>query len=213
MVIRLFTYFRSGSSHRVRIALALKRVPYESVSVNLLRGGGEHLTPAFRAVNPQARLPVLEIEEGTVHLIQSPAILEYLDETVPEPPLLPRDPVRRARVRSVAALVGCDIHPLNNAAVLRALRGLGADEAAVAIWIATWITEGFAAIETMIDAEGWCFGDQPGLADIYLVPQLFSAARFAVPLDDFPRIRRVGEMASTHPAFIAAAPQNQPDVS
>ena len=207
---RLHTYFRSGSAHRVRIALALKGVAYESVPVHLVRGGGEHLTPAFRALNPQARVPVLELASGDA-LIQSPAILEYLEETFPEPPMLPADPVARAKVRGVAAIIGCDVHPLNNVAALNTLRRSGLDAATVSAWIAQWITQGFAAVEHLIGEHGWCFGPAPGLADVYLVPQVFSARRFKVALDPFPRIRRVAELAEQHSAFIAAAPQNQPD--
>jgi maleylacetoacetate isomerase/maleylpyruvate isomerase len=206
----LYTYFRSGSSHRVRIALALKGIAYDSVPVHLLRDGGEHLKPAYRAVNPQARLPALVLPGGEV-LIQSPAILEYLEETVPHPPLLPADPVARARVRGVAAIIGCDIHPLNNVATLSTLRRLGQDEAAVSAWISRWITEGFEAVEQLIGQDGWCFGADPGLADVYLVPQLFSAHRFKVPLDHFPRIRRIAGLSDAHPAFAAAAPESQPD--
>ena len=209
-VPRLYTYFRSGAAHRVRIALALKGIAHDSVPVHLVRDGGEHRKPAYRALNPQARVPALQLPSGDV-LIQSPAILEYLEETVPHPPLLPRDPVARAKVRGVAAIIGCDVHPLNNVAVLNTLRGLGQDEAAVLAWIARWITDGFAAVEQLIGDDGWCFGPAPGLADVYLVPQLFSARRFRVQLDGFPRIARVAALAAAHPAFIAAAPENQPD--
>ena len=207
---RLHTYFRSGSAHRVRIALALKGVAYESVPVHLVRGGGEHLTPAFRALNPQARVPVLELASGDA-LIQSPAILDYLEECFPEPPMLPADPVARAKVRGVAAIIGCDVHPLNNVAALNTLRRSGLDAAAVSAWIAQWITQGFTAVEHLIGEHGWCFGPAPGLADVYLVPQVYSARRFKVALDPFPRISRVADLAETHSAFIAAAPQNQPD--
>ena len=207
---RLYTYFRSGAAHRVRIALALKEIAYESVPVHLVRGGGEHLAPAFRALNPQARVPVLELASGDA-LIQSSAIIEYLEETVPEPPLLPSDPVARAKVRSVAAIIGCDVHPLNNVGPLNALRRSGLDDAAVSHWIAQWITLGFTAVEPLIGEDGWCFGPAPGLADLYLMPQVFSALRFKVALDPFPRIRRVAGLAEQHSAFIAAAPQNQPD--
>lgn len=164
-------------------------------------------------MNPQRRLPVLELPDGSVRLIQSPAILEYLEETRPEPPLLPDDPVTRAHVRGVAALIGCDIHPLNNAAVLAAIRRIGADELAVSAWIASWITAGFSAVEALIDSRGWCFGEWPGMADIYLVPQIFSARRFAVDLEPFPKIRRIETLAAAHSAFIQAAPQNQPDAA
>lgn len=207
---RLYTYFRSGAAHRVRIALALKGVAYESLPVHLVRGGGEQLTPAFRALNPQARVPVLELPGGDV-LIQSSAILEYLEETVPEPPMLPADSVARAKVRGVAAIIGCDMHPLNNVAVLNTLRRSGLNDAAVLAWIAQWITQGFTAVEQLIGDQGWCFGLAPGLADVYLLPQVFSARRFKVALDPFPRISRVADLAEQHSAFITAAPQNQLD--
>ena len=209
---RLYTYFRSGAAHRVRIALALKGVAYESVPVHLVRDGGEHLKPAFRALNPQARVPVLELAGGE-RLIQSPAILEYLEETVPTPRLLPQDPVARAKVRGVAAIIGCDVHPLNNVAVLNTLRQLGQDEAAVRNWIARWITDGLTAVEQLIGDDGWCFGASPGLADVYLVPQLLSARRFSVPLDSYPRIARVAALADAHPCFIAATPEHHPDAA
>lgn len=208
--LRLFTYYRSGAAHRVRIALALKGASYETVPVHLVRNGGEQLQPAFRAVNPQARIPVLELPDGA-RLIQSSAIIEYLDETIPEPPLLPPDPVQRAHVRGVAAIIGADITPLNNVAVLATLRDSGYDEAAVRRWIGKWIVTGLAAVEHLIGDTGWCFGPQPSLADVYLAPQLFSANRFAIPLDHLPRIGRVAALVAAHPAFIAAAPENQPD--
>lgn len=208
--LRLYTYFRSGAAHRVRIALAMKGVAYESDPVHLVRGGGEHLLPGFRELNPQARVPVLQLADGTA-LVQSSAILEYLEDTVPNPALLPPDPVLRARVRGVAGIIGSDIHPLNNVAVLNTLRGAGLDDVAVSAWTAQWITRGLAAVEALIGDDGWCFGDAPSLADVYLAPQLFSAHRFKVPLDDFPRIGRASALAGSHPAFVAAAPENQFD--
>ena len=209
-VLRLYTYFRSGAAHRVRIALALKGAAYEGIPVHLVRNGGEQWQPAFKAVNPQGRVPVLELESGE-RLIQSSSIIEYLEETIPAPPLLPSDPVQRARVRGVAAIIGADIHPLNNVAVLSTLRTLGQDEAAVSGWIAQWITLGLEAVEQLIGDQGWCFGPAPGLADVYLVPQLYSANRFKVPLGNLPRISRVAALAAKHPVFVAAAPERQPD--
>lgn len=208
--LRLYTYFRSGAAHRVRIALALKGVAYESVPVHLVRGGGEHLLPGFRALNPQARVPVLQLADGTA-LVQSSAILDYLEDTVPNPALLPSDPVLRAKVRGVAGIIGSDIHPLNNVAVLSTLRGAGLDEAAISTWIAQWITRGLTAVEALIGADGWCFGTAPTFADVYLAPQLFSARRFKVALDIFPKIARVSALAEKHADFIRAAPENQPD--
>lgn len=208
--LRLYTYFRSGAAHRVRIALALKGISYDSLPVHLVRDGGEQLKPAFRTINPQARLPVLELPDGA-RLIQSSAIIEYLEETIPNPPLLPADPVDRARVRGVAAIIGADVHPLNNVAVIATLRKSGLDEAAVTGWIAKWITAGLEAFEQLIGEAHWCLGPEPGLADVYLVPQLFSANRFRVPLGHLPKIGRVAALAAVHPAFIAAAPEMQQD--
>ena len=209
--MRLFTYWRSSAAYRVRIALALKGIAVEQVPVHLVRNGGEQHAPAFRALNPQQRVPALELDDGTV-LIQSPAILEYLEETHPAPPLLPADAVARAKVRSVAAIIGCDIHPHNNASQLTYLRQtLGQDAAAVSAWIARWITDGFRAVEALFGDEGYCFGPAPGLADVFLIPQLYSARRFNVPLETFPRILRVEALAATHPAFAAAHPASQPD--
>ncbi len=208
--LRLNTYFRSGTAHRLRIALALKGVAYESVPVHLVCGGGGQLLPGFRALNPQARVPVLQRADGTA-LVQSSAILEYLQDIVPNPALLPPDPVLRARVRGVAEIIGSDIRPLNNVAVLSTLRGAGLDDEAVSAWITQWVTHGLAAVEALIGDDGWCFGDAPTLADVYLAPQLFSALRFKVPLDAFPRIGRASALAGSHPAFVAAAPENQPD--
>lgn len=160
----------------MRIALALKETRYESVPVHIIRDGGKHLKPTFRAINPQARVPAVQLAGGEI-LIQSPATLEYLDETVPHPRLLPKDPVLRAKVRGVGAIIGCDVHPLDNVSVLTALRRAGQDEAAVRAWIARWMTQGFDAIERLIGEEGWRFGPMPGLADVYVIPQLFSARR------------------------------------
>lgn len=207
---RLYTYFRSGAAQRVRIGLALKGIAYDSVPVHLVRNGGEQFYPAFKRLNPQARIPVLELSDGTP-LVQSPAILEYLDETVPEPPFLPADPVGRARVRGVAAIIGCDIHPLNNVGPLNELRRSGWTDDAVSGWIGKWINHGLEAVEQLIGDGPWCFGEDPGLADIYLAPQLFSARRFKIPFHHLQRISRVAVLMDRHPAFLAAAPENQPD--
>lgn len=209
--MRLYTYWRSTASYRVRIALALKGLSVEQVPVHLVRGGGEQHSPAYRAINPQGRVPTLVLDDGT-RLLQSPAILEYLEETYPDPPLLPRDPVTRAQVRAVAAVIGCDIHPVNNSAQLNYLRReLGQDEGAVTAWISRWIQDGFAAVEQLIGTDDFAFGPAPGMADLYLVPQVYSARRFKVPLDAYPRILRVEALAAAHPAFLAAHPSRQPD--
>ncbi|SEI76554.1 maleylacetoacetate isomerase [Pseudomonas sp. NFR16] len=205
----LFTYYRSTSSYRVRIALALKGLEVTAIPVNLIRDGGEHHEPEYLAINPQGRVPALRLDSGQV-VIQSMAIIEYLEEHSPEPALLPTDLLARARHREVAALIGCDIHPLHNVAVLNRLRGLGHDEGDVGAWIGHWITQGFAAVEALIDDEGFCFG-QVGLADAYLLPQLYAARRFNVDLSAFPRICRVEALALQHPAFQQAHPDAQSD--
>ncbi|WP_160288116.1 maleylacetoacetate isomerase [Pseudomonas knackmussii] len=203
----LYTYYRSTSSYRVRIALALKGLDARHLPVNLLQG--EHRQDAYRTINPQGRVPALRTDEGEL-LVQSPAIIEYLEERFPEPALLPADPLQRAHQRGVAALIGCDIHPLHNVAVLNRLRGLGIDEDGVNQWIAHWIGEGLAAVEALIGDDGFCFG-QPGLADVYLLPQLYAARRFNVDLAAFPRILRVERLALEHPAFRQAHPDAQAD--
>ncbi|WP_422422275.1 maleylacetoacetate isomerase [Pseudomonas sp. GZD-222] len=206
--MELFNYFRSTSSYRVRIALALKQLEYQYVPVNLLKG--EQREEHFLALNPQGRVPALRIDSGEL-LVQSPAIIEYLEEVYPQPSLLPEDRVLRAQVRGVAALIGCDIHPLHNVSVLNQLRGLGHDDAQVNQWIAHWISQGLAAVEQLIGDDGFCFGDEPGLADVYLIPQLYAAERFHIDLGDFPRIRRVAALAEEHSAFVQAHPARQPD--
>ena len=144
-------------------------------------------------------------------LLQSPAIIEYLEERYPQPALLPAALEQRAQVRGVAALIGCDIHPLHNVSVLNQLRQLGHDETQVNQWIAHWISQGLAAVEQLIGDSGYCFGAQPGLADVYLIPQLYAAQRFSIDLGAYPRINRVAALAVQHPAFIQAHPSNQPD--
>lgn len=206
----LHGYWRSGAAWRARIALALKGLAYEQRGVDLRTGAQR--SDAFVAFNPQGMVPALEID-GAV-LTQSPAILEWLEETHPAPPLLPADPVDRAHVRAMAALIGCDIHPLNNLRVGKALREtFGADQVAVDAWAARWILPGFAALETLVarHGAGWCFGASPTLADCYLIPQIYSARRFNVPLDAFPRLLAIDAAAARHPAFIDAHPDAQPD--
>lgn len=206
--MNLYTYYRSSSAYRVRIALALKGQTCTALAVNLL--AGEQLQPAYRALNPQGRVPLLELAPG-VRLSQSPAIIEYLDERYPQPPLLPAEPLQRARVRELAALIGCDIHPLHNVAVLDRLRQSGQCETQVGEWIRHWITEGLGVVEGLLGQQGFCFGDEPGLADVYLIPELYAAERFKVSLQAWPRLARVAALAAAHPAFIAAHPANQAD--
>ena len=208
--MKLYTYFRSSAAYRVRIALNLKGVRYESVPVNLLRG--EHTSEAYAAVNPQRQVPSLDIG-GTV-LVQSPAILEYLDEIHPEPPPLPMGAVARARVRAVCALIACDIHPLNNSSTLAYLRQrFGQDQAALDAWYAHWVLQGFDAIERMLEPGPFAFGSRPTLADVYLVPQVFNARRFNVPLDSYPRIVAADAACAALEAFQAAAPDRQADAA
>lgn len=210
--MELFTYYRSTSSYRVRIALALKGLDYQALPVNLLKG--EQRGADYLALNPQGRVPALRLESGEL-LVQSPAIIEYLEEAFPETPLLPRAPEARARVRGVAAIIGCDVHPLHNVSVLNQLRQLGHDEAQVNQWIGHWISQGLAAVEQLIGDDGFCFGATPGVADVYLIPQLYAAERFNIDLGGYPRIRRVAALAEQHPAFHQAFhqahPARQPD--
>ncbi|MDY7564215.1 maleylacetoacetate isomerase [Pseudomonas sp. RTC3] len=205
----LFTYYRSTSSYRVRIVLAFKGLAFNAIPVNLIRDGGEQLKPEYKAIDPQGRVPVLRVETGEV-IIQSSAIIEYLEERYPQLPLLPVDLIERAQQRAVAALIGCDIHPLHNVSVLNLLRGLKCEEADVAAWIGHWITEGFSAVEALIGEQGFCFGE-PGLADAYLLPQIYAARRFNVDLTPYPKICRVEHLALQHPAFQCAHPDAQPD--
>jgi maleylpyruvate isomerase len=206
----LHGYWRSGAAYRTRIALALKGLAYDQQGIDLRTGAQR--SGAFVALNPQGMVPALEVD-GVV-LTQSPAILEWLEETHPEPALLPADTVDRAHVRAMAALIGCDIHPLNNLRVGKALRDtFGADQAAVDAWAARWILPGFEALELRVarHGAGWCFGTAPTLADCYLIPQIYSARRFNVPLEAFPRLLAIDAAAAAHHAFIAAHPDNQPD--
>jgi maleylpyruvate isomerase len=208
MALKLHGYWRSTAAYRVRIALNLKGLDYSNSPVDLR--GGQQQSAAYLAVNPQGLVPALETDDGV--LIQSLAIIEWLEETFPEPALLPVDPAGRARARALAAIVGGDIHPLNNLRVLKRLRGpLRAGEEDVNSWISEWITRGFTAIEARMGDGAWCEGDAPGLADCFLIPQVYSARRFNVSLEAFPRIQAVCELAAGHPAFVAAEPERQAD--
>lgn len=208
--MKLYTYFRSSAAYRVRIALNLKGVTYEAVPVNLLKG--EQREEGYRAVNPQQRVPSLDI--GGEPLIQSPAILEYLDEVYPEPPLLPVGAANRARVRAVASLIACDIHPLNNSGTLAYLKNrLGHDQADADEWYAHWVCEGFDTIEALIEPGPYAFGSRISLADVYLVPQVFNARRFNVSLDMYPKIAAADAACAALKAFQDAAPANQPDAA
>jgi maleylacetoacetate isomerase/maleylpyruvate isomerase len=206
--VKLYGYFRSSAAYRVRIALNLKGVSYATVPVNLLKN--EHTAESFRAVNPQGRVPALDI--GETVLVQSPAILEYLDEVYPDPPFLPLDPLARAQVRAAVSLIGCDIHPLNNLSIVNYLKGpLQQDKEGVAAWYAHWIHEGFQALERLLQPGPYSFGARPTLADIYLVPQVYNARRFNVPMEAYPRIAAVDAACSSLKAFQDAVPERQPD--
>lgn len=201
----LYDYWRSGAAYRVRIALELKGFPYRALPIDLL--AGEQLTAGYRAINPQGLVPTLET--GGERLAQSGAILEWLEEVYPKPPLLPQTPLGRQIVRAMAATVGCDIHPLNNLRVLKTLReSLHASEEQVQAWIGHWIHEGCVALERMVTEHGGAFayGDHPTLADCYLAPQFYSAERFKVDLSPFPILRRVVAHARAQPAFQRAYP-------
>lgn len=204
--LRLFDYFRSSACYRVRIALNLKGLEYESVPVDLVEGGQKG--PAYRAVNPQGLIPALEID-GHI-LVQSLAIIDYLDSTRPEPPLVPDDPADAAHVRALALVVACDVHPLNNLRVLKYLSGpLGQPQEARDSWYRHWVGEGLAALEAMAAprAGRFLFGDAPTLADVCLVPQMFNARRFEVPLDGYPTLARADAEAGRIEAFAAAHPE------
>lgn len=209
--MKLYTYFRSSAAYRVRIALNLKGLSSEMISIHLQKQGGLNKKPEYRAVNPQMRVPALQLDSGDV-LIQSLAIIEYLDEVHPKPPLLPRDPVERAKVRALAQMIACDIHPLNNTSPLRYLKHqLGQDQAKIDAWYHHWILEGFEPLETMLRPAPYAFGGEVTLADICLVPQVYNARRLKVPLDRFPKIVAVDAACAKLGPFEQARPENQPD--
>jgi maleylacetoacetate isomerase len=209
--VKLFSYFRSSAAYRVRIALNLKGIAYDTKSVHLTKEGGHNRRPEFRAINPQMRVPVLATPGGDV-LIQSLAIIEYLDEIHPEPALLPKDPIARAKVRALAELIACDIHPLNNTSPLRYLKNeMGQEQGAIDAWYHHWILTGFEALEALITPSPYAFGQQVTLADICLIPQVANARRFRVPLEKFPKIVGVDSACLKLSAFERARPENQPD--
>ena len=213
--MKLYSFFRSGTSHRLRIALNLKGLKAEYVAIDLRKE--EHSSAAFKAINPQGFVPALVTDAHEV-LVQSPAIIEWLEETYPTPALLPTQAMDRAHVRALAAVVGCDVHPVNNRRILETLRHqFKADETAVNGWCATWITAGFDALEAMLHASNkrgtCCFGNSPTLADVYLIPQVESARRFKVDMARWPLISAIDAHCMTLSAFQDAAPLAQPDAS
>jgi maleylacetoacetate isomerase/maleylpyruvate isomerase len=210
--MKLYNYFRSSASFRVRIALALKGLPYEYVAVHLAKG--EQRQPGFAALSADQLVPLLELADGT-RLSQSMAIIEFLDETHPEPALLPRDALGRARVRALAQTIACEIHPLNNLRVLKYLsRELKVEEEAKNTWYRHWVRTGLEAFERQLaqqPASRYCFGDAPSLADCCLVPQIFNARRFDTPLDGLPRTMAAFDACMALPAFQQAQPSACPD--
>jgi maleylacetoacetate isomerase len=209
--VKLYSYFRSSAAYRVRIALNLKGIAYDTIPIHLIKDGGHNKRPEFRAVNPQMRVPVLVTPQGDT-IIQSLAIIEYLDETHPQPPLLPKDPIARAKVRALAELIACDIHPLNNTSPLRYLkRDMGQDQSAIDTWYHHWVLSGFEALEAMIGEGPYLCGKEVTLADTCLVPQVANARRLKVPLDKFPKIVAADAACLKLAAFDKARPENQPD--
>jgi maleylacetoacetate isomerase len=205
----LHSAWRASAPYRVRIALNLKGLAYAYAPVNL--ASGEQRQDAYRAVNRQSLVPALEVH-GRI-LTQSLAIMEWLEETHPNPPLLPVDPLDRATVRAMADIIACDIHPVNNLRILKSLAAIGQDETARNAWVARWVGEGFDALEPMVAScgKGWAFGAGPTMADCCLVPQVYNAQRFGVDLTPWPAITAVADAAAQHPAFAAAHPNQQPD--
>lgn len=209
--MKLYGFFRSGTSHRTRIVLNLKGLDYEMSYVSLAKN--EHHQAAFQRLNPQGLVPVLETEAGM--LLQSPAIIEWLEQQYPEPALLPADALGKEKVRAIAALIGCDIHPLNNKRVLEYLRQLGLDQNQINAWCAKWIQDGFSALEHILaedpTREKFCYGKQVSIADAYLIPQVVSAQRFQVDLSAYPQINEIYQHCMTLDAFQKAAPEQQAD--
>ena len=213
--MKLYSYFRSSASFRVRIALALKGLDYDYVPVHLLKDGGQQFGDEYKALNPAALVPVLRDDDGRV-LTQSLAIIEYLEETRPHPPLLPADATGRARVRSIALSIACEIHPLNNLRVLGYLtKTLAVAEEQKNSWYRHWVETGLEAVEAMLAGDArtgsYCHGDTPTMADVLLVPQIFNAQRFNCRLDHVPTVMRIHQQCLTLPAFARSVPAVQPD--
>lgn len=209
--MKLYSYWRSTTSYRVRIALNLKGLPFETAAVDLVAGAQKD--PAYTALNPVAGVPTLLLEDGTA-LTQSMAILEWLEAAHPDPALVPADPVAAAHVRAAAMIVACDIHPVNNLKVGGKLKQMGHAQEDVVAWMNDWMTRGFTAFQTLLpDDTPFCFGNAPGLADLCLIPQLYNAHRWGCDLTDFARLIDIEARCLALPAFEAARPENQPDAS
>ncbi|NIB38256.1 maleylacetoacetate isomerase [Pseudomaricurvus alkylphenolicus] len=210
---KLYTFWRSSASYRVRIALNLKGLDYESIPIHFRKDGGQHKQPDFLVKNPQGLLPVLQTDGE--HLLQSLAIIQYLDETHPDVPLIPRAPLARARVNAMAQLIACEIHPVNNLRVLQYLRQqLGQDDEGVKRWVQHWVGEGLRALETLVCEQGdgkHCFGDSITLADVCLVPQVYNAERFGCDLSQYPTLCGITEHLRGLQSFARAAPEQQAD--
>lgn len=214
--MRHYGFFRSSASYRLRIGTNLKGLSVEYIPVHLSKNGGEQHLPTFVKLNPQHLVPVLE--DGGHAVTQSMAILEYLDETHPTPPIMPRDPLGRARVRALSQIVACDIHPINNLRILNYLKGpLKVPEEATNEWYRHWVKLGLEAFEALVaanpDTGKFCHGDAPTLADICLVPQIYNAQRFKCPLDGYPTLMRIHDACQKLDAFDRARPENQPDAA
>lgn len=212
--MKLYTYFRSSAAYRVRIALNLKGMSYDALPVHLLKDGGQHLQDEYRKINPSGLLP--SFQDDRITLTQSMAIIEYLEEIHPEPPLLPKDAPGRGRVRELAQIIGCDIHPVNNLRVLNYLvKYMGFSDQAKTEWYRHWVIEGFQSLEAHLardpGAGPFCHGDHPTIADCYLVPQVFNAQRFNIDVSAYPNIDRINSLCIELPAFRAAHPSHQPD--
>lgn len=218
-MLKLYSYFRSTAAYRVRLALNLKGLDYDVIPVHLLRDGGEQKAEEYLGINPTGLVPTLELtseDADSTYLGQSIAILEYIEERYPEPSLLPKDPIARAKVRGLSQAIACDMHPLNNLRVLKYLTGeMGLSNEKKLDWYQHWITTGFSSIEKILSDDSetglFCHGDQASFADCCLIPQIYNAERFDCPMDDYPTIRRINDHCKSLNAFINADPATQPD--
>ncbi|WP_163370046.1 maleylacetoacetate isomerase [Endozoicomonas acroporae] len=206
--MKLYSYFRSSAAYRVRIALNLKALDYQQSAINLLKG--EQNSEEYQQINPLGLVPTFTTDKGM--LTQSLAIIEWLEESFPEPSIIPGDPWKKAQLRSLAYQISCDIHPINNLRILKYLQQeLAVSDDAKTQWYQHWIHSGLTALEAQLDDQPFCCSAQPSIADICLVPQVFNALRFKMNMSDFPKIHKIYQHCNTQPAFIDAAPENQPD--